>query len=112
MTRCSARDREIYAPTEVDRPEAELPSQMVSTSGQDTYGQHESHTFDWVTTLASRSPGTVMRVDAHFDNSANNKFNPNPTKTVYYGTMTWEEMMNPFYSVVVPIGTDSRESGA
>jgi hypothetical protein len=53
--------------------------------------------------------GTVMRVDAHFDNSANNKFNPNPNKTVYYGTMTWEEMMNPFYSVVVPIGADPKK---
>jgi hypothetical protein len=50
--------------------------------------------------------GTVLRVDAHFDNSPNNKFNPDPNKTVYYGTMTWEEMMNPFYSVVVPRGTD------
>jgi len=52
--------------------------------------------------------GTVMRVYAHFDNSLNNKFNPNPNRTVYYGTMTWEEMMNPFYSVVVPAGTDPK----
>jgi hypothetical protein len=50
--------------------------------------------------------GTVLHVDAHFDNSANNKFNPNPNKTVYYGSMTWEEMMNPFYGVVVPSDTD------
>jgi hypothetical protein len=50
--------------------------------------------------------GTVLHVDAHFDNSVNNKFNPNPNKTVYYGTMTWEEMMNPFYSVVVPKDAD------
>ena len=49
--------------------------------------------------------GTVLHVTAHFDNSVNNKFNPNPNKTVYYGTMTWEEMMNPFYGVVV--GTDA-----
>jgi hypothetical protein len=53
--------------------------------------------------------GTVMRVYAHFDNSSNNKFNPNPSRTVYYGTMTWEEMMNPFYSVVVPAGVDPRK---
>jgi hypothetical protein len=26
--------------------------------------------------------GTVLHVDAHFDNSSNNKFNPNPNKTV------------------------------
>jgi hypothetical protein len=53
--------------------------------------------------------GTVMRVDAHFDNSVNNKFNPNPDRTVYYGSMTWEEMMNPFYSVVVPKDANPRE---
>jgi hypothetical protein len=50
--------------------------------------------------------GTKLRVDAHFDNSAKNKFNPNPNRTVYYGTMTWEEMMNPFYSLVVDKNVD------
>jgi hypothetical protein len=53
--------------------------------------------------------GTVLHVDAHFDNSANNKFNPNPNKTVYYGSMTWEEMMNPFYGVVVSADTDPQK---
>lgn len=28
---------------------------------------------------------------AWYDNSANNKFNPNPNATVYYGDQTWEE---------------------
>jgi hypothetical protein len=41
-------------------------------------------------------------VTAHFDNSVNNKFNPDPNQTVYYGDMTWEEMMFPFFSVTVP----------
>jgi hypothetical protein len=50
--------------------------------------------------------GTILHVDAHFDNSPNNKFNPNPNKTVYYGSMTWEEMMNPFYGVVVSPDAD------
>jgi hypothetical protein len=45
--------------------------------------------------------GTKLRVDAHYDNSANNRFNPNPNKTVYYGEMTWEEMMSPFFGVVI-----------
>jgi hypothetical protein len=44
---------------------------------------------------------TKLHVEAHFDNSPNNKFNPNPNKTVYYGEMTWEEMMFPFFGVVV-----------
>jgi Copper type II ascorbate-dependent monooxygenase, C-terminal domain len=48
--------------------------------------------------------GTRILVTAHFDNSANNKFNPDPEQTVYYGDMTWEEMMTPFFSVTVAPG--------
>jgi hypothetical protein len=50
--------------------------------------------------------GTKLHVDAHYDNSANNKWNPNPNKTVYYGEMTWEEMMFPFFGVVIDKGVD------
>ena len=52
--------------------------------------------------------GTRLVVTAHFDNSVNNKFNPDPNKTVYYGDMTWEEMMFPFFSVVVDRGTEQK----
>ena len=37
--------------------------------------------------------GTEVRVVAHFDNSKNNPFNPDPSKTVRWGEQTWEEMM-------------------
>jgi len=50
--------------------------------------------------------GTKLRVDAHFDNSVNNPSNPNPNRTVYYGEMTWEEMMLGFFSVVVDPDAD------
>jgi hypothetical protein len=50
-----------------------------------------------------------MVVYAHFDNSASNKFNPAPNSTVYMGTMTWEEMMFPFFSVVVDKGVDPKK---
>jgi len=50
-----------------------------------------------------------LHVDAHFDNSINNKFNPNPNRTVYYGEMTWEEMMNPFFGVVVDRNIDPKK---
>ncbi len=53
--------------------------------------------------------GTKLHVDAHFDNSINNKFNPNPNRTVYYGEMTWEEMMNPFFGVVVDRNVDPKK---
>ena len=53
--------------------------------------------------------GTKLHVDAHFGNSANNKFNPNSDKTVYYGNMTLEEMMFPFFGVVVDKDTDPKK---
>ena len=44
------------------------------------------------------------RIDcvAHFDNSPNNKFNPDPSKEVKWGDQTWEEMMMGFFDYVVP----------
>ena len=53
--------------------------------------------------------GAKLRVDAHYDNSANNPANPNPNRTVYYGEMTWEEMMAPFFGVVVEPDTDEKK---
>jgi hypothetical protein len=53
--------------------------------------------------------GTKLIVDAHFDNSQANRFNPDPGRTVYMGTMTWEEMMFPFFSVLVDRGVDPRK---
>ncbi len=43
---------------------------------------------------------TMLRVDAHFDNSAGNRGNPDPRTDVFGGTQTWEEMMNPWFGVV------------
>ena len=65
--------------------------------------------FNWQLGYALAEPirvpkGTRMVVTAHFDNSSANRFNPNPTRTVYYGEMSWEEMMAPFFSVVVDRG--------
>ncbi len=52
--------------------------------------------------------GSKIYVDATYDNSINNKFNPNPNRPVYPGTMTWEEMMLPYVGIIVPRGTDPR----
>lgn len=45
--------------------------------------------------------GTHLFVSAHYDNSANNKFNPNPNRDVYWGDQTWEEMMVPWFGIIV-----------
>jgi peroxiredoxin len=44
--------------------------------------------------------GTTIECVAHFDNSANNPANPDPTKEVRWGDQTWEEMMIGWYSHV------------
>ena len=40
---------------------------------------------------------------AHFDNSPNNKFNPDPTKDVRWGDQTFEEMMIGFVVYTIPL---------
>jgi hypothetical protein len=52
--------------------------------------------------------GTRLYVDAHFNNSTTNKFNPDPNRTVYRGRMTWEEMMSPFFAVIADAKTDAK----
>lgn len=53
--------------------------------------------------------GTRMYVDAYYDNSAANRHNPNPNRTVYLGRMTWEEMMAPFFGVIIDAKTDPND---
>jgi hypothetical protein len=69
------------------------------------------YNFNWQLGYQTSIPvpkGTKLRVDAHFDNSANNPANPNPDRTVYYGEMTWEEMMSPIFSVVTKPQVDPK----
>jgi hypothetical protein len=63
----------------------------------------------WYDTSIKVPKGTKMTVIAHYDNSANNKFNPNPNRTVYYGDQTWEEMMFPSYGLIVSKDTDPKK---
>jgi hypothetical protein len=53
--------------------------------------------------------GSKLHADASYNNSVTNKFNPNPNRWVYNGNMTWEEMMSPFYSVLVPAEVQPRQ---
>lgn len=43
--------------------------------------------------------GTRMVAITHFDNSANNRFNPNPATRVLWGPQNWDEMSNVFIGV-------------
>lgn len=52
--------------------------------------------------------GSVIHTTAHYDNSADNVYNPDPTIDVVFGPQTWEEMMFGWYSTVEP--REDRES--
>ncbi|MBK9705893.1 MAG: cytochrome c [Acidobacteria bacterium] len=54
--------------------------------------------FNWQLTYVLKEEvaapkGSKLVCVAHYDNSINNKFNPDPTKEVRWGSQTWEEMM-------------------
>ncbi len=46
--------------------------------------------------------GTRIVCTAHYDNSAENPNNPDPTKTVTWGDQSFEEMMIGFYTYITP----------
>jgi hypothetical protein len=48
----------------------------------------------------------MLRADATFDNSPNNRFNPDAKAEVRWGDQTWEEMMVGFFDVAIPSKTD------
>jgi len=61
--------------------------------------------FNWQITYELAEPkllpaGTRLEVIAHFDNSPNNRFNPDPAQAVRWGDQTWEEMMIGFFGTL------------
>ena len=64
-----------------------------------------NYNFNWQLTYQLKEPkllpkGTTLVGIAHFDNSANNRANPDPTRDVRWGDQTWEEMMIGWYKTV------------
>jgi hypothetical protein len=53
--------------------------------------------------------GTRIECTAHFDNSANNPENPDPTKTVIWGQQSWDEMMVGFFNLVFDAKMAAKE---
>jgi hypothetical protein len=45
--------------------------------------------------------GTRIIGIAHYDNSANNKYNPDPNKLIFWGEQNWDEMQNCFMGFLI-----------
>jgi|RhiMetdeSRZDD1v2_1073273.scaffolds.fasta_scaffold64650_2 mono/diheme cytochrome c family protein len=62
--------------------------------------------FNWQAVYWLKKPvnipkGTRLIVTAHFDNSAKNKYNPDPSKDVRWGDPTYDEMMIGWMDIVI-----------
>ncbi len=71
--------------------------------------------FNWQTMYRLQTPVTLPRgtriiITAHFDNSAQNKYNPDPTRAVRWGDPTTDEMMIGWLDYIVPNSARSPDS--
>ena len=69
--------------------------------------------FNWQIVYYHRTPvrlpkGTQLSVTAHWDNSAANKWNPDPAATVRWGDQSWQEMLTAPMAVIVDRTVDPR----
>ena len=67
--------------------------------------------FNWQTTYAYTDPlrlptGTRLESEATYDNSPNNRFNPDPAATVHWGDQTTDEMHIAFLELVIDAKAD------
>ena len=92
---------------------------LIGPSGKDTTTILDvpHYNFNWQTYYTFKKPldipaGAKIRVTAKYDNSKDNPFNPDPSKTVRFGEQTFEEMMIGYFDylpnqVVLPPKPDS-----
>lgn len=69
-----------------------------------------TYDFNWQLSYLLKEPkklpaGSQILATGWFDNSTNNKFNPDATKVVRWGDQSWEEMMIGFFAISVPVET-------
>jgi hypothetical protein len=70
--------------------------------------------FDWQLGYDLKEPivmpkGTKILTIVHYDNSPNNKFNPDPTKTILWGPQNWDEMQSSFLGFLIDSNTDLKK---
>lgn len=71
------------------------------------------YSFSWQLSYTLAHPlelpkGSIIECTAHFDNSANNRYNPDATQEVRWGDQSWEEMMIGFFNVAFDARIDPK----
>jgi hypothetical protein len=75
-----------------------------------------NYNFNWQLYYYPEKPivlpkGTQLNCIAYFDNSPNNRSNPDPSKDVTWGDQSWEEMLAGFIDVVQSVRTQISSAG-
>jgi hypothetical protein len=91
----------------------DMTYRLIYPNGQTQTVLSVKFNFNWQMGYDLESPisvpkGTKLEAVAHFDNSANNPLNPNPNTDVWWGEQTWEEMMVPWFGVVIDKNRDAK----
>jgi hypothetical protein len=91
-----------------------MSAKLVTADGVDTPLIDMRWDFNWqlwyeLADPIALQPGAKVEAVAYFDNSANNPFNPDPTKEVHWGEQTWEEMAMFIMNVAIDAKKDPME---
>ncbi len=75
-----------------------------------------NYDFNWQTSYRLAEPldlpkGSYVKCIAHYDNSADNLNNPDPSQTVGWGEQTWDEMMIGYFDIAVQVDPERRAAG-
>ena len=99
--------RLVYAQPHMHLRGKDFELRAVTPDGRMTTLLKGKWNFDWQMGYQFAEPvampkGTKLQLVSHFDNSAANRFNPDPTKRVVWGPQNWDEMSNCFIGVLFP----------
>ena len=83
------------------------------TGQQETLLNVPRYDFNWQIVYYQRQPlrlpaGTELHLTAHWDNSASNRWNPDPTATVHWGDQSWQEMLAAPIAVIIDRDVDPK----
>lgn len=101
----------VYAQPHMHLRGKDMELRAIYPTGEMQIFMRSQWNFDWQQGFDFEKPiplpkGTRLIVISHFDNSANNPFNPDPTKEVRWGFQNWEEMSNCFIGLTMNLKDD------
>jgi len=110
----------VYAQPHMHLRGKDMELRLIYPTGESETVFKGKFDFDWQLGYDFAKPipvpkGTRLLAISHFDNSPNNKFNPDPAKEVRWGPQNWDEMSNIFVGLIFGANDDAsrlfRRSG-